>query len=91
MISRAEFIRQRDLLERRIATARVRLAGNSAGRVLAGLPTQEEQLRAWWDNAGGDQRRAIVQAVVERIDINAMDASKRHRFDPDRATIIWRA
>jgi hypothetical protein len=29
--------------------------------------------------------------VVERIDIHAMGASKRHQFDPDRATIIWRA
>ena len=91
LISRAEFIRQRDLLERRIATARSRLAGNNGGRVLAGLPAEEAQLQAWWEHAPGDQRRAVIQAVVERIDIHAMGASKRHQFDPDRATIIWRA
>ncbi|MGH8909053.1 MAG: hypothetical protein ACRD0K_21810, partial [Egibacteraceae bacterium] len=53
LISRAEFIRQRDLLERCIATARVRLAATAAPGVLAGLPAEEAQLRAWWDNASG--------------------------------------
>ncbi|MGH8930628.1 MAG: hypothetical protein ACRDZO_08390 [Egibacteraceae bacterium] len=56
--------------------------------VLADLPADEQALRALWEARDVDWRRVLLAAVVERIEIAPSAGS---RFDPGRASIIWRA
>jgi DNA invertase Pin-like site-specific DNA recombinase len=58
--------------------------------ILADAPRTEVALRRWWDAVDDDRRRALIDAVVERIDIG------RGRRGPnalqvDRVSIVWRA
>jgi hypothetical protein len=90
ILGRGEFLRAREVLERRIATARAGLTSNGRSSVLAGLPVDSERLRAWWDGAPGDIRRAVVSALVDCVRVAPLDPAKPRRFDPERLTVRWR-
>lgn len=87
LISRDEYLAARGPLERRIESARRRLAESTGDRVLESV---RSIARTRWPEIGFDQRRAILAALIESITI---DRGRRglNRFDPGRVEIRWRA
>lgn len=90
-ITRGEWAAARATLTNRIDETRRRLDSDERTGVLAQLPASEEALRQRWEASDVTWRRAVVDAVVERVDV----APKGHRggnnFDPGRLTVHWRA
>ena len=91
-ISRREWLAARGRLEERITDARRVLDSNGNG-TLADLPSDADALRAAWDahEDDVDWRRALVAAVIDRIDVQP--ATKLGpKLDPDRVVtgIVWR-
>jgi site-specific DNA recombinase len=87
-ITQAEWLAARRTAEHRADQARQRLANDTAGRALNGL-TAPGALSAAWPKLDVDRRRAILNAVVERVDI-AKGKGNGARFDPERIDPIWR-
>lgn len=89
-ISRNEWVVVRDKLEERISKLRRTWEDATSTSTLTSLPSGEDALRTWWTEASIEQRRAVVEAVVERITVQP---AKRGggRFDPERVEIVWRA
>jgi hypothetical protein len=56
------------------------------GRVVAAVP---RNLRAVWGKLSLDRRRAILAAVIERIEIHRQGRGKN--FDPASVVVRWRA
>jgi site-specific DNA recombinase len=56
------------------------------GRVVAAVP---RNLRKVWKNLSLDRRRAILAAVIERVEIHRQGRGKN--FDPDSIVVRWRA
>lgn len=88
-ISRAEFLGARRALEDRITGSRRGLARGVDQGVLADLSADEDALRASWDAHDVDWRRAVLIAVVDRVDI--APSTRGRVYDPDRVSIVWRA
>jgi site-specific DNA recombinase len=88
-ITQAEWLAARRTAEQRADQARQRLANDTAGRALNGL-TAPGALSAAWPKLDVDRRRAILTAVVERIDI-AKGKGRGARFDPGRIQPVWKA
>ncbi|MDQ6854494.1 MAG: recombinase family protein [Actinomycetota bacterium] len=88
-ISQAEWLTARRGAEERAETARRKLADDSAGRALTSYATPGA-LRATWPTLDVDQRRTILTAVIERVDV-AKGAGNGARFDAERIEPIWRA
>ena len=87
-ITRREWLTARERLEQRIGEARRVLDRNGNG-VLADLPADADALAAAWDAGDVDWRRALLSALVDRIDIQP--ATKRGpKLDPDRVEIVWK-
>jgi site-specific DNA recombinase len=64
---------------------RSRLRQDADGSILHELPSAKEELEAWWDSeeTSLDQRRAVIQAVVDRVPVGpALKASRT--FDERR-------
>jgi site-specific DNA recombinase len=78
--------RNRAEIERRMEAARAKLAQLGEARVAAQVPTN---LRAVWPSLSLDRRRAILAAVIERIEIHPQGSGQR--FDPDTIKVTWRA
>jgi site-specific DNA recombinase len=78
--------RKRAEIERRMETTRRRLAELGDARVAARIP---ENLRAVWQDFSLDRKRAIIAAVVERIEIHPQGMSPV--FDPAAVKATWRA
>ena len=48
-------------------------------------------IREAWDSAMTlDERRAVVELFIDRVDVQPAKPGTRH-FDPDRVGIIWRS
>jgi hypothetical protein len=47
-------------------------------------------LRDRWPRLSVDQRKAVLGAVIDRIEISPADMTKARRFNPDRIGISWR-
>ncbi len=90
-ISRSEWRAARERLAHRIAEARRRLADDQRSGVLADLPSGSEALRRRWAEADHDWRVALVQAVVERVDVAPRGHGAGNRLDPARLQVVWRA
>jgi hypothetical protein len=90
VIGRAEFLRVRADLHKRITAAHAALDATTGAPVVAGLPADEPALVAWWAAAGGDLRRALVAVFVDAVVVAPMDPKKPRRFDPDRIEVRWR-
>jgi len=82
-IGRAEYLAARDLLEARIAAARKRQTRRNGSGLLAGLAGSGELARRAWEAGDLEWRRALIGAIVERIDVCAA-VRGRNAFDPMR-------
>lgn len=78
--------RNRVEIERRMEAARAKLAQLGDTRVAAHVPSN---LRDVWPDLSLDRRRAILAAVIERIEIHPQGSGQR--FDPDTIMVLWRA
>jgi DNA invertase Pin-like site-specific DNA recombinase len=86
-ISRAEWIRARDGVEKRLAKARATRDATAGVTVLTDY-REPGTLRAAWPEITVDQQRAILGAVVDRIVI--APAARPGKFDDTRISINWR-
>ena len=77
--------RNRAEIERRMEVARAKLAQLGDSRVAARVPTN---LRDVWPSLSLDRRRAILAAVIERIEIHPQGSGQR--FDPEAIKVTWR-
>jgi site-specific DNA recombinase len=78
--------RNRVDIERRMDRAREQLARLGDSRVAARVP---RNLRDVWPGLSLDRRRAILGAVIERIDLHRQGSG--HLFDPNAVKVTWRA
>jgi site-specific DNA recombinase len=76
-------------IDQRIRTATARLQAGVRSDALAALPRDAEGLRAYWDRADLDQRRAVLRLVLHRVELTA--GGKGKRFDPERVGCQWLA
>lgn len=84
-ISRREWLAAREALEERAQAARNVLDRASRSNILAGIT----DIRAAWDAANVDKRRAILGAVLDRVEIHP--ATKRGAtFDHERIALRWK-
>lgn len=83
-----------DVLEFRRAGQRIRgritdLRAQIAQAAVAQRLTDPVEIRGEWPNYDLLQRRAVLDQLIERIDV-APAVRGRNTFDPDRLTVIWR-
>jgi hypothetical protein len=79
--------RKRAEIERRMDRQRGELGRLGNTRVVANVP---RNLRDVWPNFSLDRQRAILSAVVERIEIHPTGPGRR-AFDPNAIKVTWRA
>jgi site-specific DNA recombinase len=77
--------RNRAEIERRMEMARAKLAQLGDSRVTVRVP---RNLRSVWPDLSLDRRRAILAAVIERVEIHPQGSGQR--FNPDAIVVIWR-
>jgi site-specific DNA recombinase len=78
--------RKRAEIERRMETTRRRLAELGDARVAARIP---QNLRTVWQDFSLDRKRAILGAVMDRVEIHPQGMSPV--FDPKSVKVTWRA
>lgn len=88
-ITRGEWRTAREIIENRLDRNRTRLLRASATAPIDTLVGDYDDLLARWESLNTSQRRAVVGAVLERVDVNPADPHKR--WDPDRFVPGWRA
>lgn len=88
-LSRGEWQTARGIIEARLERNRSKLVRASSTAAIAGLVGEYDDLLARWEAMNTSQRRAVVSAVLDRVDVNPADPHKR--WDPDRFAPIWRA
>ena len=88
-ISRAEWKVARDVINARLDRNRTKLARLSLTAPIDNLVGDYDDLLARWENLNTSQRRAVVAATVDAIDVAPADPRKR--WDPDRFVPRWRA
>lgn len=77
--------RKRVEIERRMDATRARLAQLGDRRVAVQVP---RNLREVWPSLSLDRRRAILAAVIERVDLLPQGSGRA--FDPDAVKVTWR-
>ena len=90
LVSREEFFSARSSLTKRLDANREKLARRDRRGVLGQFVGAGQSLRAAWAEASLDWRRAIVAALLERIEIAPATEKSRKPFDPNRVRPIWR-
>jgi hypothetical protein len=88
-IGRREFLAARDALAKRIEEARRRLAKETSGGVVASLPGSD--VRRWWKVADLDRRRALIGALIERINVSPIGRGQRWANHLENVDVTWRA
>ena len=85
--------KQLALISRRVTTdldaITDHLAALQNSTTLAGIRGTEAHVRAWWDAAGIEDRRAVIDALMT-IYIDPVRKSAPRTFDPDRIRIDWK-
>lgn len=87
-ISRGEWRVAREIIESRLDGNRSRLARVSVTAPIDDVVGDYDDLLARWETMNVSQRRAVVAAVLDRVDVNP--SNPRKRFDPDRFAPVWR-
>lgn len=87
-IGRAEWLTARRTLDRRLAKARAVREADAASRVLVPFATEPGRLRAAWPTLDFDRRRAVLQAVIDQVDV-APGSPGAFRRPADRLTVTW--
>jgi hypothetical protein len=85
-ISRREWLAARGPLEERLARARRTIDAANGTAALA--PFRGADIEPTWQALSVERRRAVLAALIDRIVINP---STKHRFDPGRVDVVWRA
>jgi site-specific DNA recombinase len=81
-------VEARAKIEHRMRTANARLQTGVQSDALAHLPKDAAGLRAYWDAADLDQRRAVLRLVLRRV--NLVAPGRGHRvFNPDLVKCDW--
>lgn len=88
-ITRGEWRTARDIIEARLDRNRAQLTRTSVTAPIDLMVGDYDDLRARWDALNVSQRRALVGAVLDRVDVQP--ANPRKRWDPDRFQPRWRA
>ena len=89
-ISWGEYMAGRKTVTELLDHARATLNRLSNRSALEGFVGRADELRGQWASLPLTRQRAIVEALVERIEVHA--ANRRNpRFDPARVKAIWRA
>ena len=84
LISETAFRRHRAESEERMDALRRKIAKLTDDRVLAQIP---RNIREVWPGLSLDRKRAILAAVIRRIEIHPQ--GKGQRFDPERIKVMW--
>lgn len=88
-LTRAEFFAARDVLEARIEHNR-REAGRAVGSgLLSQIVGAGEAVRAQWPDATLEWKRAVIGAVVDRVDIDPV-VKRTGKFQPELVRVTWR-
>lgn len=66
------------------------LASMRSGNVLAGHGGSPEEVRQWWNGAGIEDRRAVIDALM-KIYVDPVRKSAPRQFIPERIRIEWKA
>lgn len=86
-ITRADYLQLGAELEARIENLQRQVAGRASRRTLSVIPGGD--LRAWWDGASLDRRRAVLVLVLDQVVV--LPAVKgRNFFDPACVRIDWK-
>jgi site-specific DNA recombinase len=87
-ISREAFISASKEIDSRLKAINAQLRSSAETRTLASLP--DTGLWKAWDQSGLDWRRALIGAVVERVEIGPATNGPRNVFRSDRVKVVWR-
>ena len=90
ILSRQEFLAARGVLTRRLETNREKLARRDRRGVLGQFVGSGETLRAAWADGTLDWRRAVVGALLDRVEVMPATEKGRKRFDTGRVKPVWR-
>ena len=85
-ISRREWLAARKPLEDRLVKARRTLDTTNGTTALA--PFRNTNVRAAWERLDIDRKRAVLEALIERVTVRP--ATTPGRFTPDRVDVVWR-
>lgn len=88
-IGRAEWSTARDALARRLDDTRQAVAADAKSAGVAATVGDVTTLRDRWPGLTLEQRRAVIDVVIERIEV-APTTRAGNRFNPDRAAITWK-
>ncbi len=88
-ITRAEWMRSRERIEKRLDEARRQVASLNRRRPANVLGEIDNLWEAWAD-LSLDRRQAIVSAVLDRVTLAPATGARNH-FNPERVGLIWRA
>ncbi len=86
LISEETFKRNRAESEERMDALRRKIAKLTDNRVITQIP---RNLREVWPGLSLDRKRAILAALIRRIEVHPQ--GKGHRFDPEKVRVTWKA
>jgi DNA invertase Pin-like site-specific DNA recombinase len=89
LLSRSEFLAAKQAIEAKIEESRSELSKVESGRVFMDFPRSERALRTSWEERGLDWRRAVVDAVLERVVLHPA-VKGRNFFDPNRVELVFK-
>lgn len=89
LIDRTQFAAATRALDERMATLRSRMAQQVTDARLAAVAADSDRLTASWPDLSLDQRRTVVAALVETVEVHPA-VRGRNRFDPDRVRVQFR-
>lgn len=89
-ITKAEWMTARKPLEARLEAARRAMSRRRGTTALDGFSGFPGALRAEWEGLRRERQRAILDAVVDRVNIGRVKRG-RNTFDPSRVEVVWRA
>ena len=91
VIGRPEYFRSRDTLKGRIDANRARLGKANGHATLVGVVGAGETVRRLWAGRTLDWRRAIVAALVDKVEVLPYPAGQTKKvFDPSLINMTWR-
>lgn len=89
-LTRAEWSAARDALQKRLDALTSRLRTEQRSAVVKDFVGRSGVLAKRWPSLSVDQRRAIVAAVLDHVQVNPA-VRGRNTFDPTRFQFMWRA
>lgn len=90
-ISLSEWLAARAEIDQRLVEQRARLRRTDQHRALREVAGQGDALRRRWPDLNLDQRRAVVETVLERLVVSPARVHGWVQFDPGRLEPMWKA